>query len=56
LLLNFEVSEAQECVAGNSMLPVFLCAFGLYFFAPWREKQFSQRRKVKTEGAKKSRR
>jgi hypothetical protein len=30
---------------------VFLCALRLNF-APWREKQFSQRRKVKTEGAK----
>jgi hypothetical protein len=32
-------------------LHVFLCAFG-FNFAPLREKQFTQRRKVKTEGAK----
>jgi hypothetical protein len=32
-----------------------LCAFG-FNFAPWREIQFSPRRKVKTEGAKEEKR
>jgi hypothetical protein len=35
-------------------MQVFLCAFG-FNFAPLRENPFSQRRKVKTEGAKEDR-